>query len=251
MKPAMALGLLLLSLTSCVSPPDGGRPFPSVAPWRDPRAALVIDLYEQNPVEWGRLAQASRVAGVIHRASSGLIADRAYAVRRAEAKKRGYLWGSYHVGTTNDPVRQADFYLQCVGAARGELLALDLEDVGSGRSMNVAQAQQFLERVHARTGRYPLVYASHATVLAIRRTLQRSSVWANTRLWYARYTDAITDFPACDWRGHTLWQFSSELRPGAVRGTAFFPIPGTRADVDVSVYSGTTDDLRRAWPLER
>jgi GH25 family lysozyme M1 (1,4-beta-N-acetylmuramidase) len=246
--------LFLLLCGACVTERDtspASRLDTRRAPWRDRRVALVIDLYERNPVAWGMLAQETRVAGVIHRASTGVIADRAYAARRAEAKKRGYLWGSYHVGTTNDPVRQADFYLQCVGEARDELLALDLEDVAGQRSMNVAQAQLFLERVHARTGRYPLVYANQSTVLAICHAPARSAVWTHTRLWYARYTDAITDFPTCGWGTPVLWQFASELRPGPVRGAAFFPVPGVRADVDVSVYGGTAEDLRCAWPLDR
>ena len=210
----------------------------------------MIDAYEQNAIHWAKLADEPRVAGVIHRASTGLTADRAYAVRRIAAKKHGYLWGAYHVGTADDAGKQADLFLQTVGDARGEVLVLDIENVSGGKFMNVAQAQIFLKCVHLKTGRYPLVYAGHQTLLAIRRTPGRSNIWGHTRLWYARYTDAITDFPSCDWRRYTLWQFASEQRPGATRGAAFFPISGTRADIDVSVYWGTVEDLRHAWPFD-
>jgi lysozyme len=223
---------------------------PLRAPWRDTRTALVIDIYEQNLVDWEKLAAEPRVAGVIHRASSGLTADRAYSARHAAATKRGFLWGSYHVGTADNADKQAEFYLQTIGDARRELLVLDLENVTNRKSMNVAQAQKFLDRVHRKTGRYPMVYVNHSTLLAIRRAALHKRVWARTRLWYARYKDAIMDFPACGWRGYTLWQFSSELRPGPARGAAFYPISGTSADIDVNVYGGTIEEMRRAWPLD-
>lgn len=259
-RASVAWWFVLMTLVlagACVTTPDDVRQQPPAAsidalhaPWRDTRTALVIDAYEQNDINWSQLANEPRVAGVIHRASTGLTADRAYAARQTAAKRHGYLWGAYHVGTADDAGKQVDLFLQTVGDAHGELLALDLEDVSGGKFMNVAQAQIFLAKVHLKTGRYPLVYASQQTLLAIRRTSNRSDVWAHTRLWYARYTDAITDFPSCDWRGYTLWQFSSEQRPGATRGTAFFPISGTRPDIDVNVYPGTVKELRRAWPFE-
>lgn len=218
-------------------------------PWRNPRNALVIDLYEKNTLDWDRLAGAPRVAAIIHRASKGLVADAAYARRRSIARQRGYCWGSFHVGTTNDPVQQADFYLRTIGAAEDEVMALDLEDVTGGKFMNIGQAQAFLRRIQQKTGRFPLVYAGRQTILAIRQTPGRSHVFARTCLWYARYADAATDIPAGIWRDYTLWQFACESRHGAAAGSAFLPIPGTRTDIDVSVFNGSADELRRQWPF--
>src|SRR4029453_3866228 len=49
---------------------------------------------------------------IIHRATIGDRADRKYAERRDEAKKRGYKWGAYHLGKRGDPLKQADFFLE-------------------------------------------------------------------------------------------------------------------------------------------
>ena len=254
MKRFLLLGFIGVCAASCAT----WRPEKAVvassacdalhSPWRNPQNALVIDAYEKNAIDWDKLATAARVAGVIHRATCGLTADNSYAARRIAAKRRRLLWGSYHVGTTNDPIQQADFYLRTIHDARGEVMALDLEDVVGGTSMNIAQAQLFLGRVHEKTGRYPLVYANQQTIFAIQRTCGRSNVFARTRLWYARYTN-LADISVSTWRNYTLWQFASELRHGPQPASAFFPIPGTSPDIDVNVFNGTLAELRSAWPF--
>src|SRR5688500_13712387 len=81
------------------------------APWKEPDKAIVLDAYWKNKLVWDDLANEPRVAGIIHKASENLTADRKYAERKAEAKRRGYKWGSFHLGRPGDPIRQADFYI--------------------------------------------------------------------------------------------------------------------------------------------
>ena len=59
-------------------------------PWKNPNIALAIDPYEGNDINWDKLATDTRVVAVIHRATIGDRADRKYAERKIEAKKRGY-----------------------------------------------------------------------------------------------------------------------------------------------------------------
>ena len=77
-------------------------------PWQDPKATLIIDPFHANTIEWEKLATEPRVVAVVHKATSGTRSvDSAYFERKLEAKKRGYLWGSYHFGVTGNPVEQA------------------------------------------------------------------------------------------------------------------------------------------------
>ena len=157
------------------------------SPWKDPQAALVIDPYYANAINWDKLATESRVVAIIHKSTIGASKlDPSYFKRKEEARKRGYLWGSYHWGVAGNPEKQADFYLDTVKPAADELIALDLEDARSKTLMNVDEAIRFVERVKTRTGRYPVLYTNHASAKLI-SAKYKDSVFKNTPLWYARF----------------------------------------------------------------
>jgi GH25 family lysozyme M1 (1,4-beta-N-acetylmuramidase) len=109
--------------------------------------------------------------------------------------------------------------------------------------MNVDEAMLFVERVKARTGRYPLLYTNHASAKLISER-HRGSVFTKTPLWYARFKARVTDFPTGVWQRYTLWQFSSEILPQ-------LPVPGTKSDMDINVFNGTVEQLKADWPLTR
>ena len=121
-------------------------------------------------------------------------------------------------------------------------MALDLEDVNVPKLMNVREALQFIHRVHERTGRYPLVYATHSNVQLI-STNFRGTDFSRTHLWYARYRSVVCRLPKGIWASYTVWQFSSEI-------LAQIDIPGTQRDMDVSVYNGSREQIRSQWPLD-
>jgi GH25 family lysozyme M1 (1,4-beta-N-acetylmuramidase) len=184
------------------------------------------------------------VVAIIHKATIGTSEiDPAYLSRKAEAKKRGYLWGSYHWGVAGDPERQADFYLDTVKPADDELIALDLEDVTSKTLMNSDEALVFIKRIKEKSRRYPVLYTNHqsARILSLK---YKGTEFANAPLWYARFKSNVTDFPTGLWSTYTLWQFSSEI---LFQKT----IPGTMKDMDVNVFNGTIEDIRSQWPLTR
>ena len=214
------------------------------APWKNPRTALLIDAFYGNSIDWDELATERRVVGVIHKATVGTArVDPAYFLRKEEALKRGYLWGSYHWGVAGDPEKQADFYIDTIKPGPNEMMALDLEDARSTTLMNVDEAILFVERIKVRTGRYPVLYANHKTAQLI-ATSYRDSVLVKTPLWYARFKEKVDDFPAGAWKSYALWQFSSEILPQ-------LPIPGTRPDMDIDVFNGSIGELKAAWPLSR
>ena len=119
-------------------------------PWSDPTTAIVIDPFQGNSINWDKVATDTRVVGVIHRGTIGLRKDTLYKTRRAEAKSRGYKWGSYHLGKPGDTIVQADFYLTTIAPPDDEVMALDIESLDENRDMNLANARRFIEYIKKR-----------------------------------------------------------------------------------------------------
>ena len=213
-------------------------------PWKNPESAIVIDAYYANSIDWELLATEPRVVAIIHKATIGSKKmDPGYRSRKMEAGKRGYLWGSYHLGVAGNPEKQADYYINTVKPAANELIALDLEDLNSARFMNANEAIRFIKQVKKRLGRYPVVYANHRNAKIISEKLKHP-VFANTPLWYANFRGSVNHFPTGVWPSYTLWQFSSEILTQKA-------IPGTKFDMDVNVFNGSINDLKAKWPLTR
>ena len=213
--------------------------------------AIAIDPYERNEIDWDLLATDTRVVAIIHRATIGDRADRKYAERRDEAKRRGYKWGAYHFGKPGDPIKQADFFLDTVKPAKDDLIALDLESTDA-KDMSLDEARVFIKRIREKTGRYPLIYANNEVAKAISQQYGADDVFAKTHLWYARFKRNVTDFPQGTWKTYTLWQFSSEQNCSpAKRSACLYTVPGTEYDMDIDVYNGTIEELRSRWPFDR
>src|SRR5258708_17108974 len=136
-------------------------------PWKNPKIALAIDPFEGNAIDWDQLATDTRVVAIIHRATIGDRADRKYAERKIEARKRGYKWGAYHFGKPGDPIKQADFFLDTVKPDKDDLIALDLESTDGTKHMSFDDARVFINRIKQKTGRYPLLYANNGVTNAI------------------------------------------------------------------------------------
>ncbi|MGH9872866.1 MAG: glycoside hydrolase family 25 protein [Pyrinomonadaceae bacterium] len=219
-------------------------------PWKNPEIALAIDPYEGNEIDWEKLATDARVVAIIHRATIGDRADRKYAERRDEARKRGYKWGAYHLGKPGDPVKQADFFLETVKPSDDDLIALDLESADETRDMSLDNGRAFIKRIREKTGRYPLIYANNLVTKAISDQYGTDDVFSKTRLWYARFKSNVTDFPSGAWKTYTIWQFSSELNcTSTKRDACLYTVPGTEFDMDVDVFNGTIEELKSKWPF--
>jgi GH25 family lysozyme M1 (1,4-beta-N-acetylmuramidase) len=219
------------------------------APWTDGDRAIVIDPYEGNRIDWDKLATDKRVVAIIHRATEGMRVDSKYSSRKKEAIKRGYLWGSYHLGRPGDPIKQAEHYLEVTNPGPNELIALDIESIGAS-FMSLDAAQKFIEHIAKETKRYPLLYVNHNSVKVISSATGVDNVFSKTPLWYARFRSNVTDFPKGTWASYTLWQFSSEINCKS-QGNCLYNVPGTKFDMDVSVFFNTPDELKKQWPLTR
>jgi len=242
--------LLIALLVACSSPVSFAQSNEFAEPWKNPKIALAIDPYERNEIDWDQLATDKRVVAIIHRATIGDRADREYAERRDEAKKRGYKWGAYHFGRPGDPIKQADFFLDTVRPTADDLIALDLESTDGTKHMSFDEARVFIKRIKEKTGRYPLIYANNEVSKAITERYGADDVFAQTHLWYARFKRNVTNFQTGTWKTYALWQFSSEQNCSRTnRAVCLYTVPGTEYDMDVDVFNGTIDELKRQWPL--
>ena len=219
-------------------------------PWKNPNVALAIDPFEGNDIDWDKLGTDKRVVAIIHRATIGNRVDQKYAERKIEAKKRGFKWGAYHVGKPGDGLAQADFFLETVKPDADDLLALDLESTDFEKYITFEEARGFVNRIKEKTGRYPVVYANNFVINAINQQGFEEDVLRRTLLWYARFKSSVTDFPKGVWNTYAIWQFSSEINclPNN-RAACLYTVPGTPYDMDVNVFNGTIEELRRDWPL--
>ena len=239
------LFLLVLGLS-----PVFGQSLEFNEPWKNPNIALAIDPFEGNDINWDQLATDRHVVAIIHRATIGDRVDKKYAERKLEAKKRGYKWGAYHYGKPGDPIKQADFFLETVKPESDDLMALDLESTDFEKHMSFDEARVFINRIKEKTGRYPFVYANNLVVKAINDAKAPEDVFSRTPLWYARFKPVVTDFPKGAWSSYTLWQFSSEINCARDnRAACLYTVPGTEYDMDVDVFNGTIEELKRDWPF--
>jgi GH25 family lysozyme M1 (1,4-beta-N-acetylmuramidase) len=225
-------------------------------PWLDPDVALVLDPFKGNSIDWDKLASEQRVVGVIHRATFGMGTDSKYAVRRSEAKARGYKWGAYHLMTTEDPDDQVDHFLSVAGIESVDTFALDIECLATiggcakaSFKVTTAQIETAVARFKAKTGRLPLIYANGSVTKVLASKLNGKPELAGLKLWYARFKSTVTDFPAGVWPTYTLWQFSSEINCSPSPGNCPVRVPGTKPDMDINVYNGTIAQAKAAWPL--
>ncbi|MEJ2815758.1 glycoside hydrolase family 25 protein [Caulobacter sp. CCG-8] len=199
----------------------------------------VIDLSHHNASPNFVQAAAGGITGVLHKATEGLgFVDPDYAVRRTAAQAAGLMWGAYHFGTGDDPVAQADHFLQTVGPDNaGMLLVLDFEQNPNGSSMNLDQARAFVTRISDQAGRWPGLYSGNYVkeLLGNEKDPVLSLCW----FWLAQYGSTATVPP--NWSGWTLWQYTD-----GVNGPQPHAAPGI-GPCDRDQYFGEADALRVFW----
>ena len=123
----------------------------------------------------------------------------------------GKLIGVYHYAEGGSPVAEADAFVACVSAYIGKaLLCLDWENGDNDAWGSTVWARQFVDRVYAKTGIYPVVYTYPAG------RLQVASCADVSRLWIAGYPDNLFSWELPDmiyntgaWSDWTIWQYSS------------------------------------------
>ena len=103
------------------------------------------------------------------------------------AVRLGKVAGLYHFAGGGDPTAEADFFIgACSPLAENDVLILDYElgAADNPPANPVAWCQTFVDRVHERTGVWPLFY----TYRAFLTSHDFSGVLRNCGLWVADYT---------------------------------------------------------------
>jgi GH25 family lysozyme M1 (1,4-beta-N-acetylmuramidase) len=191
----------------------------------------------QGEVDWNAVA-ASGIRFAILKATEGrTFVDDRYAANRDAALAAGLAVTAYHFarpdGRADDPVVEADHFVDVAGLASGDIVpALDLEVTGGlGTDALVAWTRAWLERVRERLGVRPMIYSSPGFW---KRSMGDTRVFADAGyrfLWVAHWTSGEEPtVPAENWGGHgwTFWQW-----------TSCASVPGITGCVDGDRYNGS------------
>lgn len=241
-------------------------------PWKNTDRALVIDAYEYNPIDWTELATDKRIVGFINKASDGMppayfcfgdetatrlckalwkrhaVAQELFQTRKVVAKALGLKWGAYHLARPDNPVGQANNFINFAKPGPDDLLALDIEDDDPTKWMSLEDAEEFVRHVHRRIGRFPVLYTNGKTAKHIADNKYKYRLLSRLPLWYARYKPDIgVHFPMGNWQGYALWQFSAKANCGRFRCP--YRVAGTPNDIDVNVAPMDAATLRARWPF--
>jgi len=223
-------------------------------PWLDKDKPIVIDAFHKNAIDWGEMKTDLRVVGIIHKATEGTeISDPKYLSRRLLAKRLGYKWGSYHLLRKGNTIAQAEHYLKAIGyKTSDEIMALDVECTTNSLcnvpkyKVSKSEIKTFLKYIKKKTGRYPIFYGNQSVVKDLSKNKSGDKLLRNIPLWYARFKENVTDFPKGIWKSYTFWQFSSEINCKP-KEECLYRVPGTDYDMDVNVYNGSIQEMKRDW----
>jgi len=200
----------------------------------------VVDLSHYNNAVNFSEARQGGLLGVVHKATQGTFeTDPEYAARRPLALAAGLLWGAYHFGTDADGAAQAQHFLSTARPAPGVLLMLDFEAPAAGPGMSRAQAEAFVQAVHAATGRYPGLYSTCGYLAAT--GAEQSSVLAKCWLWLAEYAPIAEPKAPPLWRTWTMWQYTDGQAGNEPRSA-----PGI-GPCDRDIFNGELPGMLALW----
>ncbi len=192
----------------------------------------------QQDVDWPA-AYAAGARFAVVKATEGVGYTNAYFAQQYNGSAGvGMVRGAYHFALPNTSTGtvQADYFVDNGGgwSADGHTLppSLDIEYNPYGPTCYrlsptsmVAWIHAFVDEVHARTGRYPMIYT---TLDWWTRCTGNSAAFTADPLWLARYSASPGTMPA-GWTFQTVWQYQAD-------GT----LPG-----DQDSFNGSTTQLTR------
>lgn len=142
-----------------------------------------------------------------------------------QCKALGLSWGFYHFMNAEDPVAQADWFVDnCMGYFGEGVPVLDYEMYGRTGTHN---AKRFLDRVFERTGVRCMVYTSRSVLTEE----DWSAIAPNHALWVAQYADTQP----------TGWQDAPWLPSGGFGAWDAVTVHQYTDNGHVSGYSGRLD----------
>ena len=154
--------------------------------------------------------------------------DRRFDENFCQAKGAGLVCGAYHFYNPNtDPILQADFFISQANLAKGDLApVLDIERKPRDKAQLQADLKIFLSRLEQHYGAKPIIYTSYK----YKKRYLDAPEFDNYPFWIAHY---YVDTLSYDGPWH-FWQH-----------TDYGTVPGIDENVDLNVFNGTLDELKR------
>jgi lysozyme len=204
-------------------------------------APLILDLSHHNTVRDLHFAAAAGIGAAIVKVTQGLGGhDQMYAPHAAKVKEAGLRLGAYHFGSgAASGAAQAQYFLKMLVADGGipQVLALDVENNPGGVTMNLPQAEEFVNTVRAA---HPI-----STVIVYGGSLLRemripsTSCLATCPLWIAAYTSGVPK-TIPPWTSWMLWQYTD--KQGAIPDA-----PDTLDGYDLTTTHDGLATLQHLW----
>jgi lysozyme len=180
-------------------------------------SAMGIDVsHFQGTVNWAAVRQAG-VAFAFAKATDGLTwVDPQFAANWPAMSAAGVLRGAYHFFEPGDDAAgQADFFLQTVQPAAGDLPpALDVETLGGSSASLWEGVETWLQTVAAAIGAQPFLYVSPDFADGN----QAPASLAAYPLWVAEYGVAEPALPT-GWSNWLIWQRSETGTVAGISGS--------------------------------
>ena len=130
-----------------------------------------------------------------------------------QAIRKGILFGFYHFARNNDPEKEAVFFRN--NTKGYELIGIPVLDIEDEKIADWGDyAQRFIDKYHAITGIYPIIYCSASNL----RRFSGYPLCDTCGLWVAGYPDnrerSLNDIPKfcydiSPWKFAAIWQYTS------------------------------------------
>lgn len=191
--------------------------------------AIDVSAYQGN-VNWGNVKAAGIQIAIIKMggADAGLYTDSKANQNYYAAKAAGLAVGMYYFAGPGSAINQADHFISlCSPLEEGDVMVLDWEIQAADP---VGFCTQFVNRVHERTGIWPLIYFNGSTWNAH----DWSPVTKNCGVWVAWYgMDPEGNLPV----GGKMYVMHQYTSSGSVAGIA--------GRVDMDAWFGTLDQFKK------
>lgn len=201
-----------------------------------PADALGIDIshwQSQNKpaIDWLKLRDLARVQFAFIKATEGASETDSYLLlHRNGAQSVGIPYGFYHYARAGSGPQQADFFLEKLGADTGKLpLVIDYEEGGPP----LFELRRMVDRLQERVpGKEVMIYTRASKWAEMGGGDPAKPDFSDCLLWVS-HPNADTPILPTDWQAYNVWQINWQTR-----------LPGISGDVDVNKYAGA---LGRPW----
>jgi len=228
-------GYVVLQATQNREPAVRKKPLPPECKLGPTTAGIDVSYY-QGDITWSRVHRAGVRFAFIRVSDGATIADTKFDANWTGARRAHVLRGAYQFFRPSEsPIEQANLVIRKLRArGAGELPpVIDIEVTdGLPLATVVANARVWIEHVRSQLGVEPIVYTNYGMF-----RWGGAEALARQLLWLAHYTEACPSIPP-PWQRWTFWQYTENGRVDGIDGA-----------VDLDVFDGTPDELRRRFGL--